>query len=169
MKILIGIPSGSGYIHSKVTARIANVVKETVKAGYDIEIAVVNRSLIDQARNELFNAAIQVEADYIFFIDDDTIVPKDSIIKMIERDKDMVTGVVPYRNGTNTLILRDLEGNPIQKPEKFEQIGVSGMGCMLIKKEVIEDLFNIYGGRPFAFGTLREKDKINMSYGLILM
>lgn len=56
------------------------------------------RMSIDRMRNFCATAALEQEFDYVFFIDDDVLVPSTNVFKMLqEADKDIVAGVTLVR------------------------------------------------------------------------
>lgn len=50
---------------------------------------------IQKARRELVEFALKWRADYLFFLDDDVIPPKDSLIKLLKHNEDIVAGWYP--------------------------------------------------------------------------
>lgn len=70
-----------------VTALVAYTVQ--MRAA---RIAMCNQkaSMITMARNDLVNRALEMNADWLLFIDSDLIFPQDAAIRMMKHDKDIV-------------------------------------------------------------------------------
>jgi len=56
-----------------------------------------HRMSIDRARNQAAIQAMEMDCDYLFFLDDDVMVPSDTIYKLLKADKDIVAGLVYIR------------------------------------------------------------------------
>ena len=67
--------------------------------GQEVEFALCNpkRMTIDRMRNEAAKIAIEGDFDYLWFIDDDVLVPFDAFVKLQARDKDIIAGVTHIR------------------------------------------------------------------------
>uniref|UniRef100_A0A6M3L5V0 Putative methyltransferase n=1 Tax=viral metagenome TaxID=1070528 RepID=A0A6M3L5V0_9ZZZZ len=128
--------------------------------------------------------ALKQGYDYLFFVDDDNPIPRDTLIKFLEDDKDVVCAPIPKRlpdaDGAHALcafyghLHKDLR---IYEPIKsfreegyLHKIDACGMGCTLIKREVLEAVNKKYPNSPFQQGNLisfEEHDKvIDRSKGL---
>ena len=170
-KILIGTPSYSGLFPSIMVMSLLHLQKPC-PTGF----MTVDRLPVVQARNIIAREALKQNYDYLFFVDDDNPIPKDTLVKFVEDDKDIVAAPILHRNV-------DAEGNRklcvfyqyvekgirIYKPvEDFpvgdlHKIDACGMGCTLIKREVLEAVNEKYPDRPFQLGnliTLQEGDTV---------
>jgi glycosyltransferase involved in cell wall biosynthesis len=67
----------------------------TAKTRPDIEFVFFtpHRMSIDNARNTAADIAMKSKSDYLMFIDDDVLIPKDSLIKLLEANKDIICGL----------------------------------------------------------------------------
>ena len=113
------------------------------------------------------------EFDALLMIDMDMIIPSDGLEKLREHDADMVSGHY-FNRSTSPLMSvcmvewdgRDWPMEAIPKHEGLHSISSTGMGFVLIKREVIEavaKLPNIY--HPFAVGPIPEKLGDNRPFG----
>jgi len=101
-----------------------------------------------KARNILIQQAVDNECTHIFLMDDDMILPADTLKKLLKHDKDIVTGLYllrgfPYRpalfdkaydNGKckHTSLTPDMKG--------LVPAVNCGLGCVLIKTRVFREL-----------------------------
>jgi len=72
---------------------------ETVKNHPEIEFRFFtpHRMSIDMARNQSAVMALQTESDYLMFIDDDVLIPSNTMDLLLKANKDVVAGLVMIR------------------------------------------------------------------------
>ena len=107
---------------------------------------ITEYSLVYIARENIVKRALENPiTDYILFIDSDIVVEKDMLELLIQDDKDIVTGIYPYKQPGNLIVGRDLEDKDITleffKDKQVKEILKCGLGCCLIKRKVFEDIF----------------------------
>lgn len=113
-----------------------------------------HRSGIDRSRNEAAVQALQLECDYLMFIDDDVLIPKNAYELLKNADKDIVEGLVYLRGYPfNTMAFKELpsyEGKLMlgyynDWEENLDADGLVklmavGFSCCLIKVDVLRAL-----------------------------
>jgi FkbM family methyltransferase len=118
-----------------------------VPSGYVTEFQYFYGYQIDQIRNLIAHWAKQY--DYLFSVDSDIVLPNDSLIKMLNADKDIVSGLYIQRiPNTHTLEIYKPMPNggctnmPIQEIQGrgLVKIAACGMGCALIKSDVFRKM-----------------------------
>jgi len=141
-RILIAIP----------TAR--NIEAETFKSIYDLEVPEGYETTfqtffgyqVDQVRNLIAHWVTNLNFDYLFSVDSDISFQPDTLRKLLEHDKDVVSGLYIQRiPGTHTLEIYEHtpEGGATNMPYSklkdrgLTQVAGCGFGCVLIKKEVM--------------------------------
>ena len=161
-KILIGIP----------TAR--NIEPDTFKAIYDLEVPEGYETTfqffygynIDQVRNLIADWVVN-GFDYLFSVDSDIAFPKDTLKKLIEHDKDVVSGLYIQRKpGLHILELYEQTDHggvtniPYGKIKDrgLVEIAGCGFGCVLVKAEV----FKAIGYPQFKYySAINHKDTVS--------
>lgn len=141
-RILVAIPTNK-YIEVETFKSLWDL---TVPEGYELDFQYFYGYQIDQIRNLIANWGQHY--DYLFSVDSDIILPKDSLVKMLSADKDIISGLYIQRiPNTHTLeIYMDYNGGVVNIPyEMIKDLGVveiaaCGMGCALIKGEVFRKL-----------------------------
>ena len=160
MKILIAVPCMDQvpvpFCHSLALLRKPDNCVLTMKTG----------SLIYIARNELATAAIQSEADLVFWLDSDMVFQPDTLERMLktlqEKDLDILTGlyfrrVPPY----SPVLFNKLEIDGVackfsewnQIPDDLFEVGACGFGCVLMKTDVFFDVQSKYGNMFAPIGN----------------
>lgn len=135
-----------------------------------VSLLIIERQSADAARNYMIETAIKLGVDYLFFADDDGVLPADTLVKFLEDDKDIVGAPMMTRNvrddGKHGLCVFEKydfyigDGKSVAKyrQAKLEQgtgdlrsVDAIGGACMLIKKDCFTALFQKHNGRPFEF------------------
>jgi hypothetical protein len=161
MKILIAVPT------------FENIYPDVFKAIYDLKKPEGTEFIFEfvrgydcaTARNAIVTKGQLHKADYILMIDNDVIVPEDTVVNFLDDPVDVCLGSYPHRDTDNiyrgrTCICKliDYEGNkyynyPLESEytakeliileesgEKKIQIHGGGMGCAFIKTSVFEQI-----------------------------
>lgn len=161
--VLIGMPSVSGTLHWLTVTSLMRL-ENPLRTGFQI----IPRRRVDKARNKLAMDALKKGYDYLFFFDDDNPIPPDTLVKLLEDDKDIVSAPISTRGGdhqVNAYYGKEYDGIRIYSHiEQFRdegylhRIDACGMACTLIKRTVLEALCKKHGDSMFAF-TERVFDK----------
>lgn len=160
MRILIAVPT------------FENIMPDTFKAIYDLDkggheclFEFVRGYDCATARNRIAQLGIDRDADYILMVDNDVVLPKDTLQKLLEDVKDVCLGYYAHRNDNNlysgrTCICRIYDpggGKYFNYPLESEytasemktmrkngerkiQIHGGGMGCALIRTDVFRTI-----------------------------
>ena len=142
-KILIAIPTNK-YIEPETYKAIYDL---TVPEGYKVEFQFFFGYQVDQIRNLI--AKWGEHYDYLFSVDSDISFDKDTLVKMLAHDVDIVSGLYIQRiPGTHSLEIYEASNNggsrriPFVKVKDtpFLEIVGCGMGCALIKGKVFREV-----------------------------
>jgi 2-polyprenyl-3-methyl-5-hydroxy-6-metoxy-1,4-benzoquinol methylase len=137
---------------------------------YNFCLAIKAKTEQFRARNAIVQEALKVNADYLFFLDDDHIIDVDGMLgpsakyeflrKMIEHDKDIVGGLYWQRGGTySPVALNRVDDIQYRLLEPFEitgdlqKVDVVGGGCMLINMDVFEKIDEPYFEPEHTYST----------------
>jgi len=141
--ILIAVPTNK-YVE---TDTVKSIYDLDIPDGYTTELQFFYGYQVDQIRNLIAEWAKNY--DYLFSVDSDIVLPKDSLRKMLNADKPLVSGLYIQRiPNTHTLeVYKDSGfGGTINIPyEEIQgrglvQIAGCGFGCALIKGEVFRNM-----------------------------
>lgn len=146
MNFMFGLPSIDGKYDIQVVRTIINQFPYITNEHHTVECNLVHNTLIHNARNAMAKNVLEKDCDYLFFIDSDMVLPNDTLKRLVEHDKDIVSGmyfhkkppfapVVYSKNEKGTFdVIMDYP-----KDQLIEVDGV-GMGICLIKRGVFEKL-----------------------------
>jgi FkbM family methyltransferase len=140
--ILVAIPTNKGIEPDT----FKSIFDLRVPDGYKLDFQYFYGYQIDQIRNLIADWGKRY--DYLFCVDSDIVLPHDCIEKMIAADKDIISGLYIQRiPGTQILEIYKDSNNGVTN-QQFEdikdlgvfQIAACGMGCCLIKSEVLRKI-----------------------------
>lgn len=144
-KILIGTPCYDG----KVDVWYANSLLETIKMSYakDVFVHVIYvsyDSLVQRARNKLFNLALKSNYDDLFFIDSDVEWKPEWFFRIVERPEPIVGAALVKKSDNESYTIKLTEKN-LKWSEDNQLIEVDGLGTgfMKISKFAIQKLWDI--------------------------
>ena len=152
MRTLIAIPC-----MDQVPAQFMQSLATLRKVG-ECTVATQIGSLIYTSRNKLAQKAIEIEADYVLWLDSDMVFPPDLLERMMDRlkkdDIDILTGLYFRRVHPYTPVLFDkleMVGNVCnwsefnELPEEPFEVGGCGFGCVLMDAGVFLDVQSRFG------------------------
>lgn len=104
------------------------------------------------SRNTIIKSALDNNCSHIFFMDDDMIFPPDTLLKLIEHDKDIVTALYLLRSFPHRPALFDKAYDNGRCKFTFLEKGMNGLvkgvncglGAVLIKTSIFKDLEEPY-------------------------
>lgn len=152
------MPNSSGQIPSMMVTSLLQLHKPC-----PCSFMIVERQMIEMARNGIAFEAIKNGVTHLLFIDDDNPIPPETLKLMLEDDKDIVIAPIltrnPNKEGKHTLCAfysRNVEDITLYEPitnfkdeGPLHRIDAGGTGCMLIKIEVLKKLNTLYKDRIF--------------------
>ena len=156
MKILVAVPT-----FETIYPDTYKSVWDLDKGEHEIVFEFVRGYDCATARNRIAQRAIDLNTDYVLMVDNDVVLPKDALLKLLEDAREVCLGYYPHRNADNryngrTCVckLRAPDGSnyfnyPLESEytaselkqlasagETKVEIHGGGMGCALIKTDV---------------------------------
>lgn len=155
-KVLIGLPTMSS-IHIQLAVVIMYWLVQSLQ-NKDKSISVyptISVQPVDNARNQIVEAFLEGDYTHLFFIDSDTIPPRDALDKLLAHDKDVISGITPIidhdegrQNDSSGFYKKWNCVNELDQHVKPNTgvVKVKGAGgsCILIKRHVFEQLEKPY-------------------------
>jgi len=132
--ITIGLPTNR-LVKTKTAQSLLELI---AYSKHDYQILVSTRGYnTSENRNYIATQAVNNKSDYLFFVDDDMILPPDTLDRLLAHDKDIVGGIYNTKYEEQKPVIEYLEGT---KREDLFKVGAIGTGCMLIKTSVFKKL-----------------------------
>ena len=138
--ILIAVPTAK-YVE---TATMKSIYDLEVPAGYRTELQFMFGYQLDQIRN--LQADWGKRYDYLFCVDSDIVLPRDSLSKLLFAQKDIISGVYIQRLPGNKPEIYKQDHSRYQYEElmssgdRLVEIGSCGFGCVLINSDVLRKM-----------------------------
>ena len=137
-KVLIGIPT-IGAVQWQFAASMM-----ALNSPEDTRVMWVPRVMIDTARNAMAQEVIDnPEITHLMMIDDDHVFESDILMKMLEKDVDVI-GALAFKRRPDfapCVYKKNSNGDHFTiLPEDFIEVDAIGSGCILVKRKVIEDI-----------------------------
>jgi len=138
-KILIAIPTAR-YIEAETFKSIYDL---QVPEGYETTFQYFYGYRVDQVRNLICDWVAR-GYDYLLSVDHDITFPPDTLVKMLEHNVDLVSGVYRQRLEPQAIEIYDLKQQRMTIDQIYGkpivEIGGCGFGCVLVQKDVIVDI-----------------------------
>lgn len=145
LAIIVGIPSFGMVSHYFAQARGS---QQFPLVSSSMDRYVVGKP-IAEARNEIVQYAIDSDADYIYWLDDDVIAPADAFLKLWRHQKDIINGVYWSKsNPPMPLLFRGHLNMPYLNWHIGDliEIDAAGNGLTLVKTDVYRTISEKIGG-----------------------
>lgn len=143
---VVGLPFGGRYVAPEMMLATANLNFPQATSRMWVSTKKIKR---DKARCMLAEFAIQQDAKYLFFIDDDTMPPPDALVKLFQAieaaDDDVVAigGIYTSKKQTpEPLVFAHSSAGPNWKwkvGDVFPTWGIA-TGCLLIKTSIFKEI-----------------------------
>ena len=119
------------------------------RAGYSVGFSEEYGSDIGGNRDKNVDAARTVEAKWLFTLDDDMMMPEDTILRLMKRDKSIVSGLYFGRQPPCWPIAYNRIGDEFHNITSWNEQGLTevdsvGAGCCLIKMKVFDSIKRPY-------------------------
>lgn len=156
MKILIAVPTFENIYPDTFKS-----IYDMDKAGHDVEFEYVRGYDCATARNHIAQMALDRETDYVLMVDNDVVLPKDTLVKLLDDPKEVTLGYYAHRDADNiyrgrTCVCKLYDENgeayfnyPLESEYTAEEMKTmrergeykvrihgGGMGCAFIKTDV---------------------------------
>lgn len=134
---------------------------------FHFEVRFIAGYSIDTARTKAVEEFLAGTCDSLLFIDGDIIADEFSFLRLIEDDKDIVSGVYNHKHvaaGTSVVFkINDGKFEAFKQaevPADLFEITACGLGFCLIKRDLVLKVYNNTGKVPFRF---MQKEPIDVS------
>ena len=150
LKIVVCIPLSWAYVPRRFFLNFIGIMQDTQKKGIEL-IPLTNQSaILDKNRDDLVEAALKYDANYMLWLDADQIYPNDVVDKLLKHmnGRLVVGGVAPRRDDGAPLIYDFVETDgefacvPSQKVlnRGLVEVDSMGFGGIMINPKVFEKI-----------------------------
>jgi len=135
LKIAIGVPTNR-LIKAKTVKSLMDLIVYSPEINFELIVATRGYNTSEN-RNYIAAQALQKKCDYLFFVDDDMILPSNTLSDLLLCDKDIVGGIYNTKYEVQTPVVEFLNEKGNNGLFKVKAIGT---GCLLIKTDVFKQL-----------------------------
>lgn len=151
-RVMIAIPN-LGHIDTRLMMKLVRWVAMPSNWAQVSIVAPIGHIPHDSARNYCLDQFLQGDDTHILFLDDDVVPPPDALEKLLDADKDIITGLYPsvwYDNDKKQMSQRNNVFSEVRKDGELveakgkgvQKVHSAGAGCLLIKRHVIEQVID---------------------------
>lgn len=151
MKIAVILPS-RGLMFSRTADELLQNLE-----GYDYEIFFAHGLSIPECFIVPLNRALKGDFTHVWFVEDDMILPEETLSAMLLMDSPVVTMDYPVSRTGQGAVFSDKAGRVI----------FSGTGCLLVKREVFDKLKKPYFRTDIKWNVQNYGDFIRMTANLM--
>ena len=169
--LAIATPCYGGAIASPFFTSVIKTVEVCRARGIPLTIhTVAGDSLVSRARAILVAKFLLSDASHLLFIDADMSWQPESVVRLLEADKDFVCGT--YRTKIDEVrwafgVFRDEQGRtPCEQNGELVQIAACGMGFAMIRRAVFERLIAAHPERRFGRTRVLAPEEERFCYDL---
>jgi len=151
IKLAILIPCRES-VYSLFTASLVEKVKTTTMAGIDVHVIYDQSTILLTQRERLAQQALTMKADYALWLDSDMMFPSTTAMRLMAHNVDIVCCNYMKRSVPLQTVAYPERGDwenwlPLEADQELQEVEGIGMGCMMMKTEVLNKLVPPY----FAF------------------
>ncbi len=148
-----------------------------IKRNVDVTFAIMKSSLVTQGRNLCVSSFLESDYTHMLFVDSDILFNAESIFKMIQRDKDVISIPYPLKTLAHNKVFDKFKKGEIKTSQDIQkwsnlypmkvlnekditvengviEVTHSPTGCMLIKRGVFSKLIQKYPDKAIVQKTV---------------
>jgi hypothetical protein len=147
MKVMIATPAYSGKVDIPYMLSFSNTVSLLNSQGIEVQpLVVTSGSLLVAERNRLLQAFWESDCTHILCIDADLGWPAQSVLAMLQAEKEFVAGVYPARGDSKSFIFRPVykDDGSILNENHLLKMEYIPSGFMLIARSALEKMREKY-------------------------
>ena len=141
----------------------------------DLQLPAEHRSIrlsgmpFDHARNTAVKRCLEFNFEWLFFIDDDVVVPPDAYIRLRSHEADIISGLY-YRRALPiqpVAMLRNADGSSRYaafNPGETVEVDLVGAGCLLIHSRVLREMKPPWFEWKLDHENLAENQKVSEDF-----
>lgn len=150
-RISIGLPF-YGSFSGEFTGQTLGLVADVARKFELIDIISCGAMTADHNRNSIVRDFLKSNAEWLFWIDSDTLVPIGAVDRLLAHGRTLVSGLYYGKNPPHPTIAYTIYNGafrPLDKERSWEkgeiiEVDACGMGCMLTHRSVFEDILAAY-------------------------
>lgn len=143
-KVMIGTPCYDGRLDVWYTNSLVNTIK--LASHHEVEITPIWISfdaLIQRARNDIVQIALEEDFDDLIWIDSDIEWNPEWVFKLLNYSVDVVGGTYPKKSDQEEYVIRQTQHRHIDKNTGLVEVDGLGTGFVRMSKLALQHLWNV--------------------------
>lgn len=158
VKLSIVVPTRD-TVHTAFAFSLSQLIKTTESYGIETFLFFNSGSVLLNQREHLVNSSIEVQSDYILWLDSDMTFPSTTAMRLLSHEKNIVGCNYKKRSNPQTPVAYKNIGDwnswlPLEEKESLVEVEGVGMGCILTKTDLFKKIKKPY----FEFTYNQESD-----------
>lgn len=167
-KIAILVPTRD-TIYSHFSYSLNQLIKFSTLLGLDVYTFYDSSTILLNQRNNLVKMALELQAEYVLWLDSDMVFPSSTLTRLLSHKKDIIgcnymRRSLPLKTVTYTDIRNWDSWVPLDTEQDLIEVDGTGMGCLLMKTEVFNRIEKPYF--KFTYQTVSD-DYLGEDFNLI--
>lgn len=147
-KVSIVVPTRD-TVHSGFAFSLTQLIKTSENAGIETFLFFNSGSVLLSQRENLTKMSLEVESDYILWLDSDMTFPSTTLLRLLSHNKNIVGCNYKKRSNPQTPVAYKKIGDwdswlPLEEKENLVEVEGVGMGCILIKTNLFKKIEKPY-------------------------
>ena len=148
LKVSILVPTRD-VVHSQFAFSLTQLIKTTEKSNIETYLFFDSSTILLNQRERLVKIAMEVESDYILWLDSDMTFPSTTLLRLLSHEKDIVGCNYLKRSKPVKPVAYTNVGDwdswvPMETKDELVKVEGVGMGCILMKTDLFKQLEKPY-------------------------
>lgn len=162
LKLAILVPCRD-TVYSLFSISLTELVKTCTMSGLDVHVIYDSSTILLNQRENLANQAVKIKADYALWLDSDMMFPSTTAMRLLSHNKDIVAANYMKRSIPLTTVAYPSRNDwdswlPLESQENLEPVEGIGMGCMLMKVDILANISKPWFEFEFKDGSWHGED-----------
>lgn len=136
-------------VYSHFSYSLGNLIKTTTQMGINVHLFFDASTILINQRERLIEQAIEVKSEWVLWLDSDMMFPSTTLLRLLAHNQDIVAcnymkRSYPFKSVT-FVDTNDWESwVPVQSEPELLTVEATGMGCLLMKTSIFQNLSKPY-------------------------
>lgn len=136
-------------VYSHFSYSLGNLIKTTTQMGINTHLFFDASTILINQREHLIEQAIKVKSDWVLWLDSDMMFPSTTLLRLLSHNEDVVACNYMKRShpfkSVSFIDTNDWESwVPLKSQDELVTVEATGMGCLLMKTSLFQDLHKPY-------------------------
>ncbi len=136
-------------VYSHFSYSLTNLMKTSTQMGIDVHLFFNASTILINQREQLIDQAIQIKSDWVLWLDSDMVFPSTTLLRLLSHNQNIVAcNYMKRSNPMKSVAFMDISDweswVPLQKQDELLTVEAIGMGCVLMKTEIFNQLKKPY-------------------------